>query len=419
MIRSLILLLTVAACLIACQKNGDDTPTPALPLPLQPFPLFTLIIDPSFKTDTGNNWVIVNDATSGEPVAFKPFESGQTIKLETASDLPATTVTITILSYTPGPIGKGYYGKTYFGIPKAETWTLKTPAYETNTTPGSSFDYYVSITTDKKPKEITLSDNWGATLKDSYGISGGFALKGAVNPGAPNQHLSLRLGWDVLKHKFIRDIKNTTTYTFQYEELDDFDQVVNFSFPSTNNFYLGVSGREPGSAGVGYTTCSLRSYQTSPDYFQTLNAGYLNALTNYKTELDLWYSSYQYEYANTGAIPGAISWPDPSKFKVDNTTITNFSIGTAPDYQYRVSTWGSNASQPLIGWQFMSNSSSYLFKGLPADLKALVPDVDLNALTYNGTKFYTKGLTFDETWRVEFKGSALPDTVETIAVILY
>src|SRR5689334_5245313 len=90
-----------------------------------------------------------------------------------------------------------------------------------------------------------------------------------------------------MKYKVLEGVVPGGVYTSAYSELSDFDQVVDFNFPTTGVVFCSVDAREAGQPNEQNGFNLNTRYPTSP--LSNIKMGYLNSLPNPKTFLFLNY----------------------------------------------------------------------------------------------------------------------------------
>jgi hypothetical protein len=143
-----------------------------------------------------------------------------------------------------------------------------------------------------------------------------------------------------------------------------------------------------------------------------IQAGYINSLTNFKTDLTLYYPGYSYNYLNVGAVPDPeITWPEKSDFLIAEESLSEFAVGTAAPYVWRVSRWNheDGVNKTFVSWTVSSPSDTQHFKALPTDIVSVHPALSsLEDMEYDGTTFYTESPAYPLFFSNKFQAASEP-----------
>jgi hypothetical protein len=191
------------------------------------------------------------------------------------------------------------------------------------------------------------------------------------------------------KYKILENVEPGGTYTANYNELSNFDQTVDITFPQTNNLFFGIGGRESGQS-TNEDGFTMNLILPTQEPLTSIKAGYLNGFSH-NTVLYLGYpTGFSYYYTNNGSVPtGDIAWPSKSDFAVNSESLNGFS-STAPSlFKYRQSSWsyGSSTLGTTAGWSVYSSSKGQTISGLPEEILTLYPTLKMEGFEYSSTTF--------------------------------
>jgi hypothetical protein len=201
-----------------------------------------------------------------------------------------------------------------------------------------------------------------------------------------------------LRYKVLDNVMPDGTYSFSFNEMTPYEQKVTFSFPPSNNVGVFTYGSEPDP--ILNPNAYMLTLRYISNTTNTIEIGYINSLTNYKTELVIFYPGYMYRYLNQGSIPeGNVTWPQKSDFNVVEKSLSNFSATSSKSYVWRNSVWGSHdiASKTFVEWAFAAPSGNQKINEMPAEILNVHPVLSLGNLEYAGTTFYAQSPAYELT----------------------
>ena len=389
--NKIILGVTLLVILLACNDEDPDVP--------QKTSLLTLSVDASYLTDISDNWIIVHDE-NGALLASQSFETNQELEIVTDKPVPGK-ITITHLRYSTLNGTKFYLATSHANIEKGRHMILEVPSVIPSQETGK---LNVTVT------DVASYDHFAVSTA-SYGASwnGGtrvLDLETSTYADFPNHIITIGDG-NTLKHKIVSNVKPNDSHSFSFYDMNPFDQTVDFNFPQPGDVILSVNGVEPGKP----TNDHFLLLHLGAHKHNTIKAGYLNILTNYRTRLDISYPDYAYEYRKLGSVPdGNIVWPQKSDFTINEKAFVNFSATTLKSYLWRYSTWSyyDAASQVVFNWDVSSSLGNQFIKDLPAEITSAHPAISLSNLKHASTTFYTQSPAFESYVDWDFKVNPEP-----------
>jgi hypothetical protein len=365
--------------------------------------LLTLTVDASYP-DIYDDWIIVH-AEDGTLLASKSFEPTQ--ELEIVTDKPAQgKIMVTHLQYYRSTGGnKSYSATSHANVEKGRHMFLKSKdvAHEL------SGKLEVNISNVNFAECPSLSSRFPSAVGAGWSSGTGILnIQTSTFLGLSKYIVSASDG-NSLKYKILNDVKANDSYNFSFNDMAQFNQTINFTFPQSNNVNLAVYGGEKDATLIpnAYTLMMCSLYKTRT----TVKAGYLDILTNYATVLEVGYTGYAYEYLNRGSIPdGKVAWPQRSDFNITEKSFTNFSATTSKPNVWRLSTWAYNdaGSQTYITWNVSASSGNQLIKELPAEITSIHPALSLDKIKHSSTTFYTESPAFESFVDRDFENAQEP-----------
>lgn len=372
--------ISLLAVTFACDNSNEDA-TP------KETALLTLAVDASYPSDETDDWIIVH-SEDGTLLASESFQNNQ--ELEIVTDKPFQgKMTITHLRYATFNDGtKSYYLNSYTNIEKGKHIVLK----GTSPVPGMTGKFNVSVS-NVSPYEYSLlslssfSSNWN-------GSTGILDMQSETYAGMKKQIATVSSG-NILKYKVLDNIQPGGKYSFSFNDMTPFEQKVTFAFPQSNSLNVFVYANESEPTYWNSHLLDMRYISRSPTGVVT---SYTNSMTNYTTQLLIYYTGYMYTYLNRGPIPdGNVIWPQKSDFNVTEKSLFNFSATTSKSYVWRNSAWGyQDATNKIrVSWSVSAPSGNQKINELPTEIINVHPALSLNNLKYSVTTFYTESPPYE------------------------
>jgi hypothetical protein len=398
--------LIIALLFSGCQNDADDivdTPTQTA---------LVTVLATSFDTSSSDDWVMAHDQ-DGNLLAFKSFENNSTTTLYSDNDVSGN-IGITFL-HISSLSGMSYYQlNSYLDVEKGKEIVVQTQM------PASwgSFlgSFYVRVTGATTPDQHALSSAIGK-LDDGAGLPGTITFNGSIY-SKDTKFLVQASDGSTSRYKFLENVKPSDVVDVSFNDMLEFDKVVEFNFPETTNVKLTVNAfdDDPALQAFGFFGFRLSNHFRN-DLHSKIQAGYINSLTNYETSLVANYGSYAYQYSNYGSIPDPnIAWPAKSNFTVNNTSVNNFSATTTAPFVRRLSRWASANNSVL--WTVLTPSNEHTFVAIPAEITANHPLLAFDNFAHQSTSFVTKGTSYEEYIDSLFDGKVNSST-EAVAITLY
>ncbi|HEY5749218.1 MAG TPA: hypothetical protein VIU12_24285 [Chryseolinea sp.] len=399
-----------------CDKKENDSN----PVPVQ---VFTLSVGNKAAYVDGSleNWLIVHDE-EGALVGYKRYDKGDEVQIETDKPLPGSTIAVTLLNYYND--GTERWGiESYLQIAIGEKFTLSNSLSSTSPDDDAGLmlgGFTVNVNGVGSIDELELTNKFGLSCGGG-GSGSGIRINCTVRENAQKELLILSdANVGDVRYKMFENIKSNDVYNLSYADMSAFDKTYYFTFPSSDNVVLQVTGKEPDQTiGSGYLT----NFHFNGDQHSQMPAGYLNSLTHYSTYFSASYQGYSYTYQNEGSIPeGEIQWPSPSDYNQSAKFVNNFVSSTAKPFNYRQSNWmyQSSESTPLkrVLWSVFGTSEKHAFSELPAEIVAKYPLLVFDGMTFTGTSFVSGTLSYSDIIQNKF-GTPDPKPSTSVAITVW
>lgn len=387
------LLFTVFAC-----RNDKVVPTTVL---------LTVTVDALYLTDVYDDWILIH-AEDGTLLASESFESDQELEITTTKPVSGK-IMVTHLQYYKADDGNKWYSvMSYANVETGKHMFFKAP----DPLATISGKLTVSVSDVNSLETESLSSRIPTSVSSGWdGATRVLDIQSVTLTGISKYLVTVSDG-NALKYRMLNNVQPNDSYSFSFNDMDVFNHTVDFSFPQSNNIRLDVYGGEPNVTVRPNEYFLLTRYASNTR--SSIQAGYVDILTTYRTVLTIGYPGYSYYYQNLGSIPdGNVSWPQKADFNITDKSIAKFSATTSKPYVRRLSGWSYNdaASQTHVAWNVSASSGNQLIKELPAEITSVHPALALDNLNYSSTTFYTESPAFESLIDYNFKNSPEPNGV--------
>jgi hypothetical protein len=333
----------------------------------------------------------VNDE-HGQVLDYEKLVSSGPITFSTDREVPGNIGVTTVFVGADGVYGRYIGLKSYLELAKGKNlllaytepsgWYVGSPAgsFTVNVThPGTTLkNYFISDASGNAD---------GARLPQGYQTS----FLGEVYESPTRYLIFAEDQMSNLRYKIIDKPEKGAQYDFTLEELNEFDQTVEFNFPSTTNYSFAVWSDEPGQDSRFKLAGSqvLGGYTDGTEYTH-ITGGYLNNFENPTTFLQLEYGTYRNEYNAVGLIPdGKIEWPSADDFNFVSKSINDFEVNASGAFAYRLSHWNWYAETTGINWDVYSPNKGQVIPKIPSEILTGIVNIEQGEFTYAGSKLYT------------------------------
>lgn len=379
-----LLFVVVLSIFFACDGDKDDPSTKVTSL-------LTLTVDAAYPTSETDDWIIVHNE-AGNLLAYEPFESNQ--DLEVLTDKPFKgKLTITFLRYAPLEDAKNYSMNSFTNI-ESDNHLMRMAI----PSPVTSGNINISVSDVHSYQKFALTTRLGTLFGGSSSWNPNTSvldLQSYTYSGATKYILTVTSG-NMYRYKVLDNVQPNHTYSLSFNDMIPSEEKTTFIFPEAEFISLFVYGGAPDLTST-YNSFLL-DWQLISGPITAIVPEYINALTDYRTELSIFYADYAYSYVNQGAIPDDIStWPQKSDFSVTKKSLSNFSTATSKSFVWLSTAWGYSdmPNKTRVNWNVSSPSPTYKIKELPAEIISLHPALALDNFVHGTTTFYTKSPAYE------------------------
>lgn len=370
-----ILSIFIAFSFTGCENSAGD-----------PVKLLSLTGNPTYLGGD-ENWIIVQSET-GALLEYRKFEQNDVFVLETTKNVPGSTMGVTILNYFDGDKER-FELITYLQLEIGMDIKLNPLVVATDHNGAVTGNFSFTVENYPSFDNLVMANKFGKSCGGWQNFPAEQKIRVDCESVANTNKYIFQMtdGAGDIKYKILEGVAPGGTYSSDYSNLSDFDQTVNFSFPSTDDVFCVVEAREQGQSleesgfvlNLHYHLHLLSSFKT----------GYLNSLPNPRTLLFLDYPTFSYYYSNIGSVPdGNITWPSIADFSITNESLQNFSSTVPPSFKSRYSTWRYPSNPDAIAnWKVMSSSKSHTLAPLPTEILDLYPALRMGEFEYDNTGF--------------------------------
>jgi len=400
MIRNIFIYLS-ASILIALFNGCSTNEETEVELPIS-IDLLKVHVNPDYETT--RSWIVVHD-NNGNLLEYKELIAGNDFVLTTNKGVEGNIIDVTILEHNVNNTGlKLFEFKSYMNVELAQTIHITSKTDTPSLSVGDSLKLNVVNTPNYHEFHLSPYSRSSATRGLFKSYEKLLEITTVVEDLEQGFFFYIKDEDENLKYKIV-DGNNVTggEHTLDFNELDSFDQIVEFNFPTSSSYNFSVSGKDlnlPNHFRKVQTGSHLASHPHS-----SWKAGYLNNFDQYQTNLRIDYSGFQFIYLNKGTIPdGNITWPTPTNFTISNTGLNNFSSNVASSMTYRESVWDyySSAERFMVNWIVYSPSATQLAKEIPSEILELYPLLKNINLEYTQSTFYIGPRTYDNFLQVTY-----------------
>ena len=124
-----------------------------------------------------------------------------------------------------------------------------------------------------------------------------------------------------------------------------------------------------------------------------LRIGYLDRFENYATELIVYTSEYNYTFNRRGLKPDEIIFPTDISFSVIDSSLDNYQFTFNKEYSKYIAMWFGFYGEidvDFVRFQWnieAASDSDFLLGDIPFEIGFLYPNMDLDQLRYQETRF--------------------------------
>lgn len=432
-IRAVIfILVSIFLILVSCSKSESPSEPPEI-IPQQEV-YFTFNVDEEFDTSESDNWLIIHD-DNGNLLDFEPYESGSELIFEDLETNVSDKLIISNLSIRPATGNELYHIQTYVDINKKSQWKLQSPSDNStsnvignfklniNNIPGSQSDVQFSISHAKG------QIGWSSTISSNNPGQVDLKIENLELTESNDFMISIIDGnWDI-KYYMVEDVKSDDIFNLDYSDFSFFDNTLTISLPSNTTFHRHHVYSYDSQLGIsrGYLLNDYRSSAFNSQILNELKLPYLNAFSNYRTEVVVGLDNYVYSRIIYGAKPENINIPENLSLVVNNESIQNFSYSVNfNNIIMKSNTWNSssgvrNVDHSETTWIVLSPGSEFPVLGdIPQELKNQYPNIRLSELNLKSSLFYTSYIPYQDYITGKFVDlSADADTFHSLETVYF
>lgn len=307
--------LFVLLAIISCDDENNVNE------PAGPPAMFTLTVDPDFALNK-DNWVIIQDK-NGDVLDYQQIKTSGTFKFETDRDVPDEEISVTFFKYD-SLIFQNYHLDSYSSVPTGRTWTWKKSTRSPILGDGGSDGSFSVNYTVPTPLRMSYFSNSFTEGRHSQTLNTLYYQ--VVIPKKDRNFLLTIAGDGNPRYRFFENVKRDDHFNVTFEEMSEYDKVVEISFPPAISPKVEVfSVLDDGKS--QYHTYD-NSFNRPPFEMEktvtNLKIGYLDRFKKYSTFIYIPTAEFEFRYEKVGSAPDAISFPEHPPFQLSNTTVGSF-----------------------------------------------------------------------------------------------
>jgi hypothetical protein len=374
------ILLLILGVFLGCDDEPENLPEP------QPITVFSLTVEPgySFKAD---NWVMVHDK-NGVLLDAEQITTAGTVKFETDESVLDGKVGITIFRHDIAGTIDSYSFTSYLSVPIGQEWIWRKYIIPPEENQGTSVGTFSATYTLPEPLRMDLFGN--STTLGSFSQTGNIKSYQATIYEKNKNFLLTVAGDGKPRYKLFENVKNGDYFQITFEDMEEYDQVLDISFPSASNPYVTVSALDGDGKSLYWTyynAFNLPPFGPSVS-LTNLKIGYLERFEKYHTNIQIVTPSFGFGFEKVGPAPSAISLPDHSPFQLINKTLTNFSYSNEIPFSIRSSNFKDDSlTDKNIWWVCYAPQGDDKVSELPGVFVETYPFIKLQNFKHLNTSF--------------------------------
>lgn len=406
---------------------------PETPLDSSTEVYFSLDIDADYDTSLTDNWIIIHDK-DGTLLDYKSYEAGDNLIFEVLKDSLSENISITRLVYrTYASYGESsplrdhnYRLESYVNIEKGSKWRISKKLWGSERIRDTIIgEFELRVENIYSPVYSTVSNRNGLFSFSSTGIPHSdspnvfdMVYDDLSLFSTPSYMYSCYTKFYENKYLFFDNTEKKSEITLDFNKFKNFDSYIEVLIPPNHIafriFVAEFKDENALKAGIGYTSHDFYEvYNGEIDVTEPIIIGYLDNFDIHRTIISYRTQNFNFRYEAFGKKPEEIGFPkyEPS-LQISNESIENFEFLTNVDYSRKVSTWrylideNQNSGFFNTSWSVYDDNDHHPFLGkIPLEIQEKYPNLNLNKIIYESTRFYTDDTRYNEFINQEFLNS--------------
>jgi hypothetical protein len=371
--------------------------------------LFSVVVDPSYslKKDT---WIMISDK-NGKLLDHKQITTSGVVTFETSNNVPDNRISVTLFNYDSTSFGKSYGFTSYFGLPLNDAWTLKTPPV-TQTggyTPAGLF----TVRCRNMPNPLLADHLYNGYSFGSFNTTSDVKTwTMGIYENYPSALLTIA-GNGNPRYKFFEDPKKNDYFDLSFNELAEYDHVLDMSFPAATSHFVKVTSIDEANKNYYLYYTGFNLFPASAA-LTNLKIGYLNRFNRYMTTIQLALTGYVFLYEKRGTRPTSITVPDHATFRITNKTFTDYAFIAEKPFMLRESFFFDSPSNTT--WKCYAPEGTDKINEMPQDFLKKYPSIDITKLGHSYTNLMVSTIPYTDFIATHFKGKGQIEEYETIGI---
>ena len=371
---------------------------------------FTINTATTLDTTESDDWVMLYSST-GTLLDVQSYEAGDQLVFETNS-LEALTDELIVTRFRSSIEGgsTNHTFTSYPNIARGGIWNFKATDDSFRGLPSGVDLGEFTISVDNIPGQ-PIASNISSRLGRLGGGVSSTTLNNSTNlettftifENAERHLISVVDGNLDTRYAFVDRLPEERNLNLDYGTFTDFDVQVPASIPDTGDFLAIVQAFNSDQqlfSGDGFTFIDILSSEEQP-FERPFQLGYLTEFDTYITTFNYWSErGYIYFYSKFGERPDNITIPNDVSLEFTDESLFNFRFSTNLPYIRRQSQW-FNASfgvdAVLTRWTVDTGDAENLPPlEIPMEIQERYPEIDLDALEYTVTRFFTDFESYED-----------------------
>ncbi|WP_394747845.1 hypothetical protein [Spongiimicrobium salis] len=371
---------------------------------------FTINTAIDLETAESDDWVLLYNST-GTLLGAQPYEAGDQLVFETdAVEVLTDELIVTRFCSSVEGGSTNHTFTSYPNIARGSVWNFKATDNSFSGLPAGTDLGEFTINVDNIPGQPITSNissqlgRLGSSVSlTTQNNSSTQETTFTIFENAERHLISIVDGNQDTRFAFVDTLPEGGNLNLDYTAFSDFDIPVPVSIPDTGDFLATVQAFTPDQPlfpGDGFTLTDILSSENE-SFERPFQLGYLSEFDSYMTTFNYWSGQgYIYFYTKYGERPDSITIPNNVSLELTDESLFNFRFSTNLPFIRRQSQWFNasfGADAVLTRWTVDTGDVESLPPmEIPMEIQERYPEIDLDALEYTVTRFFTDFESYED-----------------------
>jgi len=420
--KKILLFLIMAIVFFGCP---DVSETPSMPdadlaveEPVDSVFYFKFSVVPNFIQPGNQAYVFLHDI-DGELVKYSEIKNGEEYLWEIESNSPHHLTICNTGTYSNNSTYTNV--KTRTSMPIDQPLVVLGSHLEDKISAKRIGEVDIKVTNGPPLYSMHLSNGFGSFPLGSYNLKNTTSTGTFPKYEGPKEYLLVatdRAG--VTKYKMIPDIESLNSYTFEYDQFEDFEYTIPIDVSKYDIIDVSVKSINTSGTKLSNSFYSTFIFPVNPINFDSINLGYLSGFPYYKTSI------YAYDgpgepivgYQSFLKTPKAIKLPDPEPAELLDKTMRHFKFEKIGGTDFSHSLWyykGKNKPENShISWTIVTDSNENPVLEFTSDITDQLPFLqDIEGFELEQLIQFESSISYTDYLKWEFvQNTTLPLDIE-------